>query len=271
MTDLIQRIGFMSQNTKKCTAPRSFTPNEEDMFDAPGSGTSSSSLQYCDLSQLLDDRLQMSLVFLHDILNSAGGLHGFLELMTEIDDPEKLKKYSQNALFLCDSLIEEIEYHRGILKTESNQFQPVLEETKTSDILELTALKLKTHTVSRGREIEIIDSPTGSVVTDKVLLSRILVNMTKNAIEATEEGGSVQISSAKHNDSIRFWVHNSAVIPEDVQEQLFLTQFSTKGNNRGLGLFSIRLLGEKALGGRVHFESTAEKGTYFCIDLPTQT
>ncbi|MBZ3935067.1 sensor histidine kinase [Methanimicrococcus blatticola] len=251
----------MAQNTKKCTAPQAFTSNE-DVFD------SLDTVQYSELKQLLERRSQTSFIFLHDVLNSAGGLRGFLELVVEADDPVKQKKYAENALVLCDSLIEELEYHREFLRADSNQFAPVLEKTKTKDILELTALKLKTHDVSKGRNIEIVDSPSETLVTDKVLLSRILVNMTKNAVEATEKGGSVQIGSSKHDDTIRFWVHNTAVIPEEAQAQLFLTPFSTKGNNRGIGLFSVRLLGEKALGGRVHFESTSEKGTYFCVDLP---
>ncbi|MDV0445590.1 hypothetical protein MmiAt1_11750 [Methanimicrococcus sp. At1] len=251
----------MSQNTKKCTAPRPFTPEREDLFETP-SASHHLSVRSPEMMQ------QTEFAFLHDILNSAGGLRGYLELLTEIDDPEKMKKYSANAILLCDSMVEEIEYHRAFLKAEGNQFKPVLEVTKTHEILELTAMKLKLHDVSKGRSIEIVDGPVESIATDKVLLSRILVNMTKNAIEATVEGGSVQIGSSKKDDRISFWVHNSSVIDPEIQEMLFNTQFSTKGVNRGLGMFSIRLLGEKALGGHVHFESTEEKGTYFCIDLP---
>ncbi|WNY28253.1 hypothetical protein MmiEs2_04370 [Methanimicrococcus stummii] len=251
----------MSQNTKKCTAPRAFTPNEDDLFDAPAAS-------YCELSRSINETQQNAFVFLHDILNSAGGLHGFLELMAESDDPEKLKKYAANALFLSHSLIEEIEYHRDFLRAETKTFNPVLEETKAHEILNLAALKLKMHNASKGRNIEIVDGLDETVITDKVLLSRILVNMTKNAIEATDDGGSVKIGAEKNGDKIRFWVHNNAFISEDIQKQLFDMQFSTKGANRGIGMFSVRLLGEQILGGTVRFESTKENGTYFCIDLP---
>ncbi|MDR0767008.1 MAG: HAMP domain-containing histidine kinase [Methanosarcinales archaeon] len=254
----------MSQNPKKCTAPHAFTPKEENMmFDA-----SKSSIPYQETLRSADEIHQSAFVFLHDILNSAGGLHGFLELMTESDDPEKLKKYASKALILCDSLIEEIEYHRDFLRAENNTFRPVMEETKTYDILKLAALKLKMHHVSKGRTIEITDDSNESVITNKVLLSHILVNMVKNAIEATEEGGTVLIGAEKRGDYMRFWVHNEGVIPDDLQKQLFDINASTKGAHRGLGLFSIQMLGEKALGGRVHFKSTKEKGTCFCIDLP---
>lgn len=252
----------MSQNAKKYVAPHSFISKEEDNLDV-----SKPNYEFVLSSE---ETRRASFLFLHDILNSVGGLYGFLELMLEMDDPDKIKKYTSNALVLCDSLIEEIQYHREFLMVDSGRFNLVTGETKTHDILELTALKLKSHDVSKGRAIEIVDGPVESIVTDKVLLSRILVNMTKNAVEATDEGGSVQIGSSKCGDEIRFWVHNSAVIPDEIQKQLFHTNFSTKGNDRGLGMLSIRLLGENALGGRVFFESTEEKGTYFCIDLPAK-
>lgn len=251
----------MTHKTKRCTASQAFAPNEEDKYDAPPAAFYGAALT-------AEEMRQNSFVFLHDILNSAGGLHGYLELMAEIDDPAKLKKYAQTSLFLCDSMIEEIEYHREFLRTESGHYHPILEETKTDDILELTSLKLETHAVTGSRKIEIADSDSELIKTDKVLLSRILMNMTKNAIEATDEGGSVQIGAMKCGDYVRFWVHNSAYIPEDIQKNMFSTHFSTKGSNRGIGMLSIRVLGEKALNGHVRFESTKEKGTLFSIDVP---
>ncbi|MCL2549573.1 MAG: HAMP domain-containing histidine kinase [Methanimicrococcus sp.] len=205
--------------------------------------------------------------FLHDLLNSAGGLHGYLELLSEIEDPGIMKKYAANLNVLCESLIDEIEYHRQFVLAESGRLNLVLTETTTDEILQLTALKLNNHAVSKGRSIEVLTDNSEKIVTDKVLLSRILVNMTKNAVEATEEGGTVMIGSFKFNDAIRFVVHNSAVILQDVQNKLFKSQFSTKGNGRGVGILSIRLLGE-LLGGVVGFDSCEEEGTCFYIDLP---
>lgn len=37
---------------------------------------------------------------------------------------------------------------------------------------------------------------------------------------------------------------------------------------RGLGTFSMKLLGEEILGGRVEFTSSAQNGTVFKLDLP---
>ena len=243
---------------KKYTAPNAFAPPESDLCASKCPASSCEiRLPTCQI-----------FIFLHDILNSAGGLRGFLELADESCDQENVKKCTLNALQLCDSLIEEIEHYRSFLTGLQDYRSASKEEVKAHDILELTALKLKMHSVSKGRTIEVAsDSADVSVVTDKTLLSYILVNLTKNAVEATKEGGTVLIGAAKKEYFVRFFVHNEGVIPDDVQERIFDKNFSTKGASRGIGLFSARMLGEK-LGAHVHFESTKEGGTYFYIDLP---
>jgi signal transduction histidine kinase len=44
---------------------------------------------------------------------------------------------------------------------------------------------------------------------------------------------------------------------------VFQRSFSTKGTGRGLGTYSIKLLTERYLGGRVWFESAEGHGTTF--------
>jgi len=63
-------------------------------------------------------------------------------------------------------------------------------------------------------------------------------------------------------------VHNAAVMPMAVQRQLFMRSFSTKGAGRGLGTYSIRLISEKYLRGRVSFTSNADEGTTFTVRYP---
>jgi signal transduction histidine kinase len=256
----------MFQDTKKYPASAFFSAENDlsaDSNQAPPEKTDSRP----------DDKNQAAFSFLHDLLNSAGGLSGFLEMMAETDDSEKLKKYASNALFLCGSMVEEINSYQDFLRAETGTFRLAAEETKVSDILESTALKLKEHDVSKGRTIEVADFPEVSVLTDKVLLSRVLVNLVKNAVENTEQGGSVRIGAvkiSKAGDNIRFWVRNDGFIPEEIQSRIFSGPFSSKGVNRGIGLSGIRMIGENALGGHVHFKSTKEGGTCFCIDLPTR-
>jgi signal transduction histidine kinase len=105
---------------------------------------------------------------------------------------------------------------------------------------------------------------------DPILLKRVLTNMVKNAIEASAEGHSVTIGSQLIDSKVNFWVKNENVIPDNVQLQIFQRSFSTKGISRGLGTYSMKLIGEKYLKGKVSFQSNEKTKTIFTIDLPTK-
>jgi sensor histidine kinase regulating citrate/malate metabolism len=58
-------------------------------------------------------------------------------------------------------------------------------------------------------------------------------------------------------------------MPRAVQLQIFQRSFSTKGNGRGLGTYSMKLLSERYLNGRVTFKSSSRDGTVFIGLYPT--
>ena len=125
------------------------------------------------------------------------------------------------------------------------------------------------HYVALNRQIKILPKSVNiEFRTDLVLLNRILTNMLKNALEATPEKEKVLIGCESRDGKIVFWVHNDRVMPEEVKLQVFQRSFSTKGSNRGLGTYSIKLLGEKYLKGSVYFKSEADFGTRFYLELP---
>jgi len=106
------------------------------------------------------------------------------------------------------------------------------------------------------------------MVSDRVLLLRVLCNLVKNALEASRAGETVTIGCAKQDGQIEFWVHNAGAMPRDVQLQVFQRSFSTKGQGRGLGTYSIKLLTERYLQGHVSFATSPEAGTTFRVRYP---
>jgi signal transduction histidine kinase len=57
----------------------------------------------------------------------------------------------------------------------------------------------------------------------------------------------------------------------EVQARIFQRSFSTKAQRgRGLGTYSMKLLGERYLGGAVSFVSAAGTGTVFSVTLPSR-
>lgn len=94
--------------------------------------------------------------------------------------------------------------------------------------------------------------------------------MIKNALEATRPGGVVSLNCYQREQTAHFQVHNPGYIPRSVQLQLFSRSFSTKAPNRGLGTYSMKLLCERYLNGRITFTSTHQGGTTFEAAVPLQ-
>lgn len=65
------------------------------------------------------------------------------------------------------------------------------------------------------------------------------------------------------------WVRNPTVMAHTVQLQVFQRSFSTKGEGRGLGTYSIKLLTERFLKGKASFTSKEGTGTEFRITIPS--
>jgi len=111
-------------------------------------------------------------------------------------------------------------------------------------------------------------SVSAYIKTDINLLRRVLLNMLKNAVEASENGDVVIISGEIKDSNYIFKVHNNKLISKNIQLQIFQRSFSTKGIDRGLGTYSMKLFVENYLNGKVHFESNELNGTTFYVELP---
>jgi len=207
-------------------------------------------------------------IFFHDILNTAGGLRGSAELIREAG-VEELDEFKDIILRLSNDLIEEIQAQRQLAAAENEELAIHPSAFETADILEEIVDLYGGHQVARERHIRIEDSAyEGRLITDRSLLRRVLGNMMKNALEASTPGDTVTLGCVAADQGVSFWVHNPGFIPLDIQLQIFQRSFSTKGSGRGLGTYSIKLLTERYLKGRVSFGTSPEEGTVFRAVCP---
>jgi K+-sensing histidine kinase KdpD len=206
-------------------------------------------------------------VFFHDIINTAGGLNGFLEYIQMSDAPEETKKMIQIAGNLGDKLVDEILAQRQLMEAENGELSTNMQTVNTDTVLQEVKIQLEHHQVASKRPIKISDDTIGlDFETDPVLLKRILTNLLKNALEASEKGQTVTMGcKLEYPDRIAFWVNNINEMPRQVQMQIFQRSFSTKGSSRGIGTYSIKLFTEFYLKGKVDFTSDAENGTTFTV------
>lgn len=103
-------------------------------------------------------------------------------------------------------------------------------------------------------------------------LSEIFVNLLKNAREALNNRGQIEIS-AQHGEDYSVIVtiaDNGPGIPADKTERIFEAYFSTKEKGTGLGLSIVRHNIE-IYGGKVEVQSELGKGARFILKFPVKT
>ena len=207
-------------------------------------------------------------IFFHDILNTAGGLFGYSELLMRAA-PDEADEFGVVIHKLSEQIIDEINVQRHLIQAENGQLETDPETVDSLVVLQDVVEAYSKHEAAEERTIE-IDPKSQHIkfLIDRVLLSRILGNLIKNALEASQKGEYVKVNCQLIDNELEYQVSNQGLIPEAVQMQIFQRSFSTKGKGRGLGTYSIKLLAEKYLGGKIDFVSEEERGTRFFARFP---
>ena len=188
------------------------------------------------------------------------------EFIGKIDDSGQLEMLLDT---ICDD--EKIEFKRlvsaenGDLKLHPNRYSAFA-------MVENAVRVAREKTFSHHREISLAPPfPITYVLTDSIIFEQILRTMLRNALEAEPEGGVVYIGYEVTDNRISFYVFNKTPIPEDIQSRIFEKGFTTKKSRRGLGTYSMKVLGERYLVAKVGFQSDQTSGTRFHISLPVSS
>lgn len=105
---------------------------------------------------------------------------------------------------------------------------------------------------------------------DKTQLIRIVTNLVKNAVQATdkEENPLIEVMVLSEKNNLKIEVSdNGKGIAEEVKELIFEPKFTTKSSGMGLGLGMIKNIIE-AYEGSISFTSKEGEGTVFTVVLP---
>jgi nitrogen fixation/metabolism regulation signal transduction histidine kinase len=105
---------------------------------------------------------------------------------------------------------------------------------------------------------------------DKTQLIRIVTNLVKNALQASEnnENPSIDVKVFSEGNDVKITVSdNGKGIYEDVKDLIFEPKFTTKSSGMGLGLPMIKNIIE-AYDGTISFTSKEGIGTVFTVILP---
>ncbi|MCX6325352.1 MAG: HAMP domain-containing sensor histidine kinase [Bacteroidia bacterium] len=108
------------------------------------------------------------------------------------------------------------------------------------------------------------------IYADKEHLNGVFSNLIKNGIQSIPPGreGLIKVNLDVRSDKVVVSISdNGTGIPEDLQRKLFTPNFTTKSSGMGLGLSIVKKYVESA-NGRIWFDSVADKGSVFYVELP---
>ncbi len=216
-------------------------------------------------------RSQLERIFFHDVLNTANALHGLAQLGAQLTISEEAHEIVSRLPSLTRKLMDEIEAQRQLMYAELGELTVQPEWVSTNSMWDELIYRCSGYPMTRGKTILLdTDSNDSAIEADPKILSRVLVNMLKNALEASSEGDTVTVRTDRQKDQVIFSVYNRQAIPKELQLQLFHRSFSTKGNGRGVGTYSMLLLTERYLRGTISFQSEETGGTTFFLKIPAQ-
>ncbi|MCX8083359.1 MAG: HD domain-containing protein [Calditerrivibrio sp.] len=209
------------------------------------------------------NRKIMDKIFYHDLINVVGTTYSLLEAYKK----GHLKMNADLLDILSNNIglaYQEIEAQRFLTMAQQNNITTHFDDFSTHFIINnIKSIFSHINHITFEFICEV-----DRIFADKILLNRIVMNMVKNAIEASNIEKTITVKFYGDDKFFRVSVHNPEYIPEDIQKKIFKEVFTTKKEGNGLGTFCIKLLTEKYLGGHCSFISTLEYGTTFIVEFP---
>lgn len=202
----------------------------------------------------------------HDLRNPLTIIRLGVEFMR--DDPAVASGYQQELRDLSEAcnrmetMVQELlEFSRGEAPLETG---PVPVGQIVQEALEILRQPGVDHV-----QVEVRGDMSLKVLADHGRISRALVNLIRNAVEAMEGKGKVELRAQAAGAVVRLEVaDNGPGIPFGIRERIF-EPFVTAGKKggTGLGLTIVKKVVEDHKG-RIFFETENGVGTRFVVELP---
>ncbi|MBB6452336.1 two-component system sporulation sensor kinase A [Salirhabdus euzebyi] len=205
---------------------------------------------------------ELSTGIVHEIKNPLTSIKGFLQLMKA--GTINIKDY----LTILNSEIERIESIAGDILSFAKP-QEKLENLDITNIIDDVMLLMEVQASKKDIELQWNPVKRNMILSgDETQLKQVFINLIKNAIEATSNGGKVKVAVEEEVSSIHIQViDNGEGIPADKLDEVGQSFFTTKEKGTGLGLMVTNKI-VKNHHGKVLIDSEVGKGTTFTIQLP---
>lgn len=214
----------------------------------------------------------------HEIKNPLGGIKGAAQLLKmELTEENPLCEYTE-------VMVKESERINGIIEELLNLSRPRQAEWGEVSLTRiLNDIVLFQREAFRGKGVHFdlqLDPSIPGIQGDENLLTRLFINLVKNAAEAAPKSGQVvirsRIGSEVHLNQpgsrpVPFVVvdvkDNGQGIPQEAREQIFTPFYTSKEGGTGLGLATCQKIVNEHRG-FIKLRSKTGSGTTFTVSLP---
>ncbi|MBI3862488.1 MAG: two-component sensor histidine kinase [Planctomycetia bacterium] len=201
----------------------------------------------------------------HEVGNPLAAISSLVQMLNRRPNDD----YTRERLQMVDDQLRRIQ---GTLRELVDFSRPANTQKSMCDVHELinAALNIaKYYKRTKGKKIVTAYAdqlPLLRVVRDQLV--QVFLNLILNAMDATDEGGTIEISTALSSGWIEVAVRDDGHgISPDNQVHVFRPYFTTKETGTGLGLFVCKHIIEEAAGGRIELSETSAAGTKFTVFL----
>lgn len=184
------------------------------------------------------------------------------------DNAPNTKELAQHV---ADTLVEQIDQLSKIAG-DFSQFANIGNiRPERFNLAEMITALVNLYSTDSRLNIEFIKNENlTEIMQDKTQINRLFTNLIKNAIEASDEQGKINIYISQHAEDgliITQIKDEGAGISDDMKQKIFEPNFTTKTSGTGLGLAICKAITEKA-NGKIWFTTTPGEGSVFYVALP---
>ncbi len=216
-------------------------------------------------SEKLNVISQLAASVAHEVRNPLTTVNGFLQLINQDQNiTEKQRSY-------IDITLSELQRAQSIINDYLSLAKPNNSSTHVVNISEeLTKTVELMTSYTNIQNIEVTSSIEDSLFINgnKDEIKQVLINLIKNAIEAIDKDGLLQITAfPKNQDIIVKITDNGHGMSKEQLSRIGTPFYSTKDKGTGVGLtICFQIIDQ--LKGSIDVESAVGKGTSFIIKLP---
>jgi two-component system, NtrC family, sensor histidine kinase HydH len=176
---------------------------------------------------------------------------------------------SQEKLRIIQTEVKRLESFLGELRDFLRPAQPSKQEIDLNQVIREVKALMEGVIQEKGLRLEDRLHPDlPPVEADPNQMKQVLLNLVKNALEATEDQGAILVSSGTDDGRVWFSVQDTGKgMSEDVQEKIFNPFYTTKEKGTGLGLAVINKIVTDHHGA-ITVSSVAGSGSTFTVRLP---